>query len=71
MTCGPKGEELREGCRGITIMCAVPKILRNHTQNEMGGTCITHWDLKNDYTILVGLSTGKKQTINLSERNFI
>jgi hypothetical protein len=60
MTCGPKGEELRERYRGIKIMCAVPKILRNHTHSEMSGTCSTHWDLKNDYKILVGTSTEKK-----------
>ena len=35
-------------------------VLRNHTHNEMDGTCSTHWDLKNNYKILVGISTGKK-----------
>jgi hypothetical protein len=41
-------------------MCAVPKTLRNHTHSEMSGTCSTNWDLKEDYKILVGISTGKK-----------
>jgi len=39
---------------------SVPQILSNHTHIEMGGTCSTHWDLKKDYKILVGISTGKK-----------
>jgi hypothetical protein len=60
MTGSPKGEELREGCRGMKILFAVPQILRNHTHSEMGGTFSTHWDLKKNYKILVGISTGKK-----------
>jgi len=60
MTCGPKGEVLRERCRGMKIMFSVPKILSNHTHIEMGGTCSTHRVLKKDYKILVGISTGKK-----------
>jgi hypothetical protein len=57
MKCGPKGEELRE--EYTTRMCVVPKILRNHTHNEIGGTRSTHWDLKKHYKILVGIPTGK------------
>ena len=60
MTGGPKGEELREGGTGIKILFAVRQILRNHTHSEMGGTCSTHWDLENNYKILVGIPAGKK-----------
>jgi len=66
MTCGPKGEELREGCRGMKIMFALPKILRNHPHSEVDGTCSTHWDLKKGYNILVGISTGKKLFVGVT-----
>jgi hypothetical protein len=59
MKCGPNGEQLKEGCKGITRMCVVPQILWTHTHSEMGGTCSTHWDFKKDYKILVVISTGK------------
>jgi 3-methyladenine DNA glycosylase Mpg len=59
MKCGPKGEELREECRGTTRMCVVLQILRNHTHSEIGGTRSTHWNLKKHYKILVGIPTGK------------